>query len=388
MVAQWAARRFLSHVDRHDWLHRDVALGAVVETMNEIVIDNLQKTFPNGTRAVRGCNLKIEDGEFLVLLGPSGCGKTTTLRMIAGLEQPTGGRVLIGGRDVTAKRPGERDIGFVFQFYALYPHLSVRDNILFPLCAVGVPRAEREASLARVSERLAIAHLLDRKPRHLSGGDRQRVALGRAMIRKPAVYLMDEPLGTLDAGLRLEMREFIRSQQLDLRITTVYVTHDQEEAMSMADRIVVMNEGRIRQVGTPSQVYVQPQDLFVANFVGSPGMNLFKGEIAEARREEFHPRNIASSLPCAGAYPPGPATLGIRPEHVTVNPDGIIAGTVIMNEYMGSARFVHIDTVTGRLVARVPPDAHVRLGDEVRLTCDPESCRLFDSDGTAMSVQA
>jgi multiple sugar transport system ATP-binding protein len=356
--------------------------------MNNIALDNLHKTFPNGTRAVRGCSLKIEDGEFLVLLGPSGCGKTTTLRMIAGLERPTAGRVLIGDRDVTADRPGERDIGFVFQFYALYPHMSVRDNILFPLRAVGMPRAERDASLDRVSERLAITHLLDRKPRHLSGGDRQRVALGRAMIRKPAVYLMDEPLGTLDAGLRLEMREFIRGQQLDLKITTVYVTHDQEEAMSMADRIVVMDEGRIRQIGTSAQIYDRPQDLFVANFVGSPGMNLLKGEIADATRGEFHPQNVATALPCASAYPPGPATLGIRPEHVAINPDGAISGTVVMNEYMGSTRFVHFDTTAGRLVARVLPDVDVNIGDAIRLTCDPKSCRLFDSDGSAMNIKA
>lgn len=354
--------------------------------MNDIVLDNLQKTFPNGTRAVRGCNLKIEDGEFLVLLGPSGCGKTTTLRMIAGLEQPTDGCVLIGGRDVTTNRPGERDIGFVFQFYALYPHLSVRENILFPLCAAGTPRAEREASLARVSERLAINHFLDQKPGRLSGGDQQRVALGRAMIRKPAVYLMDEPLGTLDAGLRLEMREFIRRQQLDLKITTVYVTHDQEEAMSLADRIVVMDEGRIRQVGTPANIYEHPRDLFVANFVGSPGMNLFEGEIAAGKRHDFVPRNASMPLRLAERYPPGPASLGIRPEFVTVRPDGEVDGRVVMSEYMGSTRFIHLDTTLGRIISRAKPDISVTIGDTVNIAFDPQHWQLFNNDGVAMGI--
>lgn len=353
--------------------------------MSHIVLENLQKTFPDGTRAVKGSDLSIEDGEFLVLLGPSGCGKTTTLRMIAGLEQPTAGRVRLAGKDVTADRPSQRDIGFVFQFYALYPHLSVRDNILFPLCAVGIPRPEREGALERVAGRLAITHLLDLKPRQLSGGDRQRIALGRAMIRKPAVYLMDEPLGTLDADLRLEMRKFIRSQQLDLKITTIYVTHDQEEAMSLADRIVVMDQGQIRQVGTPAQVYDHPHDLFVANFLGSPGMNLLQGEIAPDQRNQFQPASGTRPLPCNMAYAPGPATLGIRPEHVALTPDGPIEGTIVTDEYMGSAQFVHLDTTAGPLVLRTQPDVGIRIGDTVRVTCDPRHCRLFDRDGQSMT---
>ena len=247
--------------------------------MNFLSLQNLEKTYPGGNRAVKGISLEIKQGEFIVLLGPSGCGKTTTLRMIAGLEIPTGGSIHLNNKEVTRLRPSQRDVGFVFQFYALYPHLSVRENILFPLDATRMPLSERQETLRKVTERLGLENLLDLHPRQLSGGDKQRVALARAMVRRPQVYLMDEPLGTLDADLRLQMREFIRSQQLDMNVTTVYVTHDQEEAMSLADRIVVMNAGEIYQAAPPEEVYDHPANLFVANFVGSPGMNFIRGEI-------------------------------------------------------------------------------------------------------------
>src|SRR5438045_3722932 len=224
------------------------------------------------------------EGEFIVLLGPSGCGKTTTLRMIAGLEIATGGTITLAGRDVTTLRPAHRDVGFVFQFYALYPHLCVRDNIAFPLVSVGMHRAEVQRRVESVAARLELSNLLGAYPRQLSGGDQQRVSLGRAMVRRPRVWLMDEPLGTLDADQRLVMRDFIREQQLEAKVTTVYVTHDQEEAMSLADRIVVLNAGEIRQIGAPDEVYDRPADLFVANVVGSPGRNFIKGRIA---REVF-----------------------------------------------------------------------------------------------------
>ena len=218
--------------------------------MNFLILYGLRKVYPDGTEAVKGIDLSVEEGEFIVLLGPSGCGKTTTLRMIAGLEVPTGGQVVMAGRDVTYLRPSERDVGFVFQFYALYPHMTVEKNIAFPLESIGMPRWEREKVVVETIRRLGIKHLLGLYPRQLSGGDQQRVALARAMVRRPRLYLMDEPLGTLDEDQRLEMREFIRSHQLEMKVTTIYVTHDQEEAMNLADRIVVIHDGKVIEQGS------------------------------------------------------------------------------------------------------------------------------------------
>ena len=249
--------------------------------MSFLVCEGLTKTFADGTEAVRGIDLRCGAGEFAVLLGPSGCGKTTTLRMVAGLEKPTAGQIVLGGADITERSPAERDVGFAFQFYALYPHLKVEDNIGFPLESMGLSRQERRQRVADMVERLGLGELVGRYPRQLAGGDQQRVALARAMVRRPQIYLMDEPLGTLDAGLRLEMREMIRAQQLDAGIATLYVTHDQEEAMSLADQVVVMDEGRIRQSGDAALVYDQPADLFVAHFIGSPSMNFISGEVRE-----------------------------------------------------------------------------------------------------------
>lgn len=336
--------------------------------MSFLELSGLQKRYPDGTLAVKGIDLAVSEGEFVVLLGPSGCGKTTTLRMIAGLEIPTGGRITMDGRDVTRLRPAERDVGFVFQFYALYPHLSVRENIAFPLRSVGTPRAELDERVDAVVRRMGLEPLLSRSPRQLSGGDQQRVSLARAMVRRPRVYLMDEPLGTLDADQRLEMREFIRSQQLEAKVTTLYVTHDQEEAMSLADRIVVMEGGLIRQVGAPAEVYDDPSDLFVANFVGSPGMNFIKGRV-EADR--FVAGNV--SIPLRRPRPA--ATLGIRSEHVRPDAAGPIAGTVALDEYMGPFRSLHVDTGCGRLIVRSLEPR--RVGEPIRLALDPEHIRLF-----------
>ena len=346
--------------------------------MSFLTLAGVEKTYPDGTRAVKGVNLAIAQGEFIVLLGPSGCGKTTTLRMVAGLELATAGRIHLAGADVTALRPSQRDVGFVFQFYALYPHLTVAQNLAFPLACVGMGKDERERRLAGVVERLGLRGLLTRYPRQLSGGDQQRVSLGRALVRTPAVWLMDEPLGTLDADQRLALRDFIREQQLDLQVTTIYVTHDQEEAMALADRIVVMEGGLIRQVATPAEIYARPASLFVASFVGSPGMNLLRGHLEPGG---FRPEGIDVLLP-APAAAPQPATLGVRSEHVAL--DGPLPGTVVLDEYLGAWRNLHVQTACGRIVARAPADRPHRVGEAVRLGVDPAQCNLFGSDGARL----
>lgn len=330
---------------------------------------DLVKTYADGTRAVRGIDLRCDAGAFAVLLGPSGCGKTTTLRMVAGLEKPTAGQILLAGADITSRSPAERDVGFAFQFYALYPHLKVEDNIGFPLESMGVRRRERRQRVNELVERLGLGALVGRYPRQLSGGDQQRVALARAIVRRPQMYLMDEPLGTLDAGLRLEMRELIRAQQLDAGITTLYVTHDQEEAMSLADQVVVMDEGRIRQSGTASLVYDQPADLFVARFIGSPSMNFIAGEI---RADCF----VAPGLvwPLAEQVRPGPAALGVRPEFVRPAAKARLRAEVVRDEYQGACRYVHLQAECGRLVMRQA--ARERVG--VALGLDFARVLLFD----------
>jgi len=373
--------------------------------MKAVTLRGLEKTYPDGTRAVQGVDLAIEAGEFVVLLGPSGCGKTTTLRMIAGLERPSAGSIHLGDSDVTRAPPTERDVGFVFQFYALYPHLSVRENLSFPLECGGMAKAERERRVSEVAERLGLSPMLALHPRQLSGGDQQRVALGRAMVRRPAVWLMDEPLGTLDADLRLAMCEFLRAQQLEHGVTTVYVTHDQEEAMRLADRIVVMSRGAILQADAPAKVYDEPADLFVARFVGSPGMNFVAGEVRAdagggARRLHPYPpptlwgraqgRSEGSSgvafsgdsslaLGAPPDLPLGPLTLGIRPEFVSLDAASSLRGVVAVDEYLGASRCLHVDTSVGRLIARVEPDLALGRGSEVGLRFDPAHVRWFDT---------
>lgn len=324
----------------------------------------LEKTYADGTRAVKGIDLSIERGEFIVLLGPSGCGKTTTLRMIAGLELPTGGTIRLDGAEVSQLPPSARDVGFVFQFYALYPHLTVAQNLAFPLECVGTPRGTIDATVQRVAARLGLGPLLKRRPRQLSGGDQQRVALGRAMVREPKVWLMDEPLGTLDADRRLAMCEFLRERQLESKVTTVYVTHDQEEAMRLADRVVVMSHGKIEQVGAPAAVYDRPSSLFVAHFVGSPGMNF----LHEEKR-----------------------VLGIRPEFVTLEPDTPAAasakslrGKVVVDEYLGASRCLHVATSAGTIVARTGADAAARVGDAVALRFDERRILWYDAKSGAL----
>ncbi len=352
--------------------------------MSFLSLERLEKTYADGTRAVNGIDLTAEQGEFIVLLGPSGCGKTTTLRMIAGLESSTGGVIRLGGRDITRLRPSERDIGMVFQFYALYPHLSVRDNIGFPLRAQGLGPAEIKSRVEAVAAQMSLTRLLPLYPKQLAGGDQQKVSLARAMVRRPAVFLMDEPLGTLDADQRLAMRELIRTEQLAAKVTTVYVTHDQEEAMSLADRVVVMAGGRIRQIGTPAEVYDRPADLFVARFVGSPGMNLISCRFggANGRIELMSEQGgipLEVPLEAAKSAPSTPHTmLGVRCEHVHEDPKGPIPGLVLTEEYFGSARLVHVDTPCGKLVLRAEAGRARTLGALVKLRLDPTQLSVFD----------
>jgi multiple sugar transport system ATP-binding protein len=346
-------------------------------------LKQVEKTYPDGTRAVNGIDLEIEQGEFIVLLGPSGCGKTTTLRMVAGLELATGGTIRLDGRDVTHLRPSHRDVGMVFQFYALYPHLTVRENIGFPLHAAGMPSGDVRARVDAVAERMDLGRLLPRYPKQLSGGDQQKVSLARAIVRRPAVYLMDEPLGTLDSDQRLAMRELIRAEQLSSGVTTIYVTHDQEEAMSLADRIVVMQGGRIRQMGPPAEVYDRPADLFVASFVGSPGMNFIRGEVAGSGgkgqfvSEEGRVR-FDVPLEAATRVASPHVMLGIRCEHIHEDAAGPIPGRVATEEYLGYARNVHIDTDCGRLVMRGDATVERGIGAPLRLRLDASQISIFD----------
>ena len=341
--------------------------------MSFLALQGLAKTYPDGTEAVRGIDLSCAEGALTVLLGPSGCGKTTTLRMVAGLERPSEGKILLAGEDMAQWPPQRRDVGFVFQFYALYPHLTVRENIAFPLENMGVVARERARRVGEIADRLRLDHLLERRPRHLSGGDQQRVALARAMVRRPKLYLMDEPLGTLDADLRLAMRELIRDQQLADSVTTLYVTHDQEEAMSLADQVVVMEGGAIRQRAAAAEVYARPADLFVAHFIGSPGMNFAQGQLENSvfRSGEF-------SLSLGNCTSEGNVTLGIRPEFVRLVDEGGLRGEIVLDEYQGACRYVHVQTACGRWVVRTEEAGARALGQRVGLDMRSERLCLFD----------
>jgi multiple sugar transport system ATP-binding protein len=342
--------------------------------MAEVTIRDLKKTY-GGLQVVHGLDLDIPDGEFVVLVGPSGCGKSTLLRMIAGLEEVTSGAIRIGPRLVNNLPPSERDIAMVFQNYALYPHKTVGANMGFALKMRGMSKDDIRAKVERAAEVLGLTPYLDRFPRALSGGQRQRVAMGRAIVRDPQVFLFDEPLSNLDAKLRVQMRTEIRELHQRLKTTTVYVTHDQIEAMTMADRIVVMQGGRIEQVGAPLDLYDNPANTFVAAFIGSPSMNMIEGQV------------VAGAVQAGGAtlpLPPG-RTLdegrhviyGIRPEHLSVAGDGI-TGTVAVVEPTGSETHVVIRIQGRELVAVFRDRVAFRPGDSITLTPDARTVHLFD----------
>ncbi len=331
--------------------------------MGSITLEGVRKAFGSHV-VIPSADLEIEDGSFVVFVGPSGCGKTTLLRMIAGLEDVSGGRILIDGANVVDVPPAKRGLSMVFQSYALYPHMSVRGNIAFGLKMAGLPRAEITRKVEAAAATLNLADYLDRKPRELSGGQRQRVAIGRAIVREPKAFLFDEPLSNLDAALRVQMRQEVTRLQRQLATTAIYVTHDQVEAMTMADRIVVLNAGRIEQYGTPLDLYERPANLFVAGFIGSPRMNLIGQEVAERY---------------------GAATIGIRPEHISVSRDGQgWEGTVRAAEHLGSDTFFYVDTPElGSVTARYIGELGIRAGDQVRLQPDPAHIHRFDQEGKA-----
>jgi multiple sugar transport system ATP-binding protein len=357
--------------------------------MAEVSLRGIKKVYDKNVVAVQDFNLEIADREFIVLVGPSGCGKSTTLRMIAGLEEITGGELLIGGRRMNDVAPRDRDISMVFQNYALYPHMTVYDNISFSLRMRKLPRREIDAKVRQAAEILDITDLLRRKPKALSGGQRQRVAIGRAIVREPQAFLMDEPLSNLDAKLRNQMRAELIKLRKRINTTFVYVTHDQTEAMTLGDRIVVMKDGFIRQVGTPQEVFDHPADIFVAGFIGMPQMNFLDAELTEDDGTyEVTAAGVRLSLPeglsaalSGRAVPPGPVVLGVRPEHLSLSDEGFPAKVDVL-ELMGSTVNLHVDIDGKDVVAVVPAGMDGRptvSTGEVRLLPDSRRLHLFDS---------
>jgi multiple sugar transport system ATP-binding protein len=393
--------------------------------MAEVIFDKVEKVYDNDVHAVHDLSLEIRDGEFVVLVGPSGCGKTTALRMVAGLEEITDGKVSIGGRVVNDLTPKERDIAMVFQNYALYPHLSVSDNIGFGLRLRKTPKNVVDERVAWAAKLLGLTPYLHRRPKELSGGQRQRVAMGRAIVRQPQVFLMDEPLSNLDAKLRVQMRAEIAKIQHEVGVTTIYVTHDQVEAMTMGDRVAVMRKGELQQMAEPQSLYSAPNNLFVASFIGSPAMNLVEADVVRGDggiavrigdQELQVPEDVTRRRPALSGYAGRKLALGIRPEHLE---DGIVAanggarlrGRVLLTEALGSEILAHVemkavpvvteDVVEGAVVdaeehevaidlleageagrttfvGRFDPSSKVRPDDEIELVVDTEKLQFFD----------
>jgi multiple sugar transport system ATP-binding protein len=372
--------------------------------MARVELAHVEKTYPNGTRAVIDCSLTVADGELVVLVGPSGCGKSTLLRLVAGLEQPTGGTLTIGDTVVNELSPQARNVAMVFQDYALYPHMTVRRNLEFPLRMRRMPPAERDRQVERIAGLLDLGALLERLPKQLSGGPRQRVAMGRALVREPAVSLLDEPLSNLDAKLRVQVRAEIGDLQRRIGTTMIYVTHDQVEAMTLGDRVAVMDKGRLQQIATPRELYDRPANAFVAGFIGNPPMNLFATRLRiDARGGPaiiVGERAIAipaHRVPASLGHAPGepPITAGIRPEALALARDdagdATLAATVEHVEWLGHETLAHLrlgaagggDPV--RLVARFPGMQALAKDQDVRVTVDAERVYLFAEDGRALA---
>lgn len=354
--------------------------------MSAITIKGLYKSF-GSVPVIKGVDLEINDKEFVVFVGPSGCGKSTMLRLIAGLEEASAGSLQLGETDVTSLTAPERGLAMVFQSYALYPHKTVGENMAFPLKVAGVPAETVRSKVQEAAEILQLEALLDRKPKELSGGQRQRVAIGRCIVRDPAAFLFDEPLSNLDAALRVEMRVQIARLHKQLAATMIYVTHDQVEAMTLADRIVVFSEGRIEQIGAPLALYENPANLFVATFIGSPKMNILPANALAGVGVSVR----GSRFSGGGDGAPAPAHFGIRPEHLRLTSgaargDNRLVGEVGLYEQLGGDSFYHVDVAgVGTLVARTPPTAQHQEGETVTLAIDPEQLHAFGAEGKSLA---
>ena len=347
--------------------------------MAEIVVKNLSKHFGDFT-AVQSSSFTVKDGEFFMLLGPSGCGKTTTLRMIAGLELPSSGEIYLDGEEVSQWPASKRDIAFVFQMFALYPHMNVRQNIAYPLRSQGWPRAQVKSKVDEIAGILGIEHLLKQPVSGLAGGDRQRVALGRAIVRSPKAFMMDEPIGALDSEFREYMAEELRALHERMGATTVYVTHDQLEAMQLGDKIVIMNQGIIEQFGAPQEIYDKPASIFVADFIGSPAMNFLDFEAklnAGAKTVMLGEHSI--KVPTLTETASGALALGIRPEHIEICSDtSAYRGRVLACEYLGSSQIISVNCAHGSIKIRAEADSPVQPGDNIGLRFNSERISLFD----------
>ncbi len=350
----------------------------------------VEKSF-GSVEVIKGVDLEIASGEFVVFVGPSGCGKSTLLRLVAGLEDITRGELRIGGQVVNDKTPSERGIAMVFQSYALYPHMTVWQNMAFGLKLQGMSKAERDAKVQEAARILQIDHLLDRKPRQLSGGQRQRVAIGRAIVRQPRVFLFDEPLSNLDAALRVRTRIEIAKLHRSMATTMVYVTHDQVEAMTLADKIVVLDAGRIEQVGAPMDLYHHPANRFVAGFIGSPTMNFLRAELAGSDGDTIALRlpdgSVVDVRAPLGSLRGHVFTLGLRPEHLRVaGPDAPVQGEALAVEKLGGESFLYVDLGQELpLVVKAPGDCRVRAGERVNIAVPPTAAYLFDADDMAIA---
>ncbi len=340
--------------------------------MADIQLQNLTKRWGSFT-GLKPMDLHIGDGEFLVLLGPSGCGKTTTMRMIAGLEDASEGNILIGGKRVNDLEPKDRDIAMVFQSYGLYPTMTVYENIRFPLKVRGIPEAEHHDRVMRAAETVELTEFLQRKPAALSGGQRQRVALARAIVRKPKVFLMDEPLSNLDAKLRVSTRAQIKNLHHELKTTTIYVTHDQIEAMTLADRVVVMSRGEVQQVGTPLEIYDRPANTFVASFIGNPAMNLMEGTLTAGVFEAANVRIPGLS------GPDGPVTLGFRAEDASIAATGEIAAPIYSMELLGDASMATVQAGGALVAVKAAKDYTGKIGQNIAAHIPAHICHLFDA---------